>query len=102
MHPVDQRQRLLLEHLGCRDIGEDHELLDQLVRVEPVGHDDAVDRAVGLEQDLALGQIEIERIALVARALDAGIGGIKRPQDWIEQGPVVSSGLPSIAACACA
>ncbi len=37
MHAVDQRERFLLQHLGRRDVGEDHELLDQLVRVEPVG-----------------------------------------------------------------
>ncbi len=79
MHAVDQRERLLLQHLGRRDVGEDHELLDQLVRIETFGHDDAIDRAVALQEDLALGQIEIERIALVAGALGAGIGGIERP-----------------------
>lgn len=99
VHAVDQRERLLLQHLGCRDVGEDHELLDQLVRVETLRHDDTINRAVALQEDLALGQIEIERIALVARALDAGISGIERLQDRIEQGaggvvrPPVDRGL---------
>ena len=69
VHAIDQRHARALQRLGRRHVGEDHELLDQPVRVEPLRHDDAVDRAVGLEQDLALGQIEIERLALVARAL---------------------------------
>ena len=46
MHAVDQRQRLLLQRLGRGDIGEDHELLDQPVRVQPLGHDDAIDGAI--------------------------------------------------------
>ena len=29
VHPVDQRQRLLFKHLGCGDIGQDHEFFDQ-------------------------------------------------------------------------
>ena len=72
---VDQPLALRLQRLGRCDIGLDHELFDELVRVEPVGHDDAVDRAVGLEQDLALGQVELERLARVAAALQHLIGG---------------------------
>ena len=60
---VDQRLALCLQRFGGRDIGLDHELFDELVRVEPVGNDDAVDRAVRLEQDLALGQVEFQRLA---------------------------------------
>ena len=56
------------------------------MRVQPLGHDDAIDGAVGLQEDLALGQIEVERIALVAGALHRGIGGVKRFQDRSEQG----------------
>ena len=71
VHAVDQRRARALQRLGRRDVGEDHELLDQPVRVEPRRDDHAIDGAVGLEQDLALGQIEIERLALGALALDA-------------------------------
>ena len=63
MDAVDQRLSLGLQRLGGRDIGLDHELLDQLVGVEALGHDDPVDRAVRLQQDLALGQVEFERLA---------------------------------------
>ena len=42
VHPIDKRQRLLFKHFGRGDVGEDHELLDQAMRVEPLGHDRAV------------------------------------------------------------
>ena len=58
---VDQRRALRLERLGRGDIGCDHELLDQAVRIEPGGLDDAPDAAFVVEQDLALGQVEVER-----------------------------------------
>ena len=78
MHPVDKRQRLLFKHFRRRDIGEDHEFFDQFMRIEPLRHDHAVDRTVELQQDLALGNIEIERIAFVARLLYGDIGVVER------------------------
>ena len=62
VHAIDQRHARALQRLGRRDIGEDHEFLDQPVRVEARRDDHAVDRAVGFEHDLALRQIEIERL----------------------------------------
>ena len=85
MHAIDQRQRLLLQHLGGGDIGEDHELLDQPVRVEPRRNHDAIDGAVRLQDDLAFRQIEIERIARVAGALHQRISVVERPQDRRQQ-----------------
>ena len=85
VHAIDQRHARLLAGFGGGDIGEDHEFLDQPVRVEPLRHDHAIDGAVGFQQDLALGKVEIERIALVARACSTAIGGIERFQDLIEQ-----------------
>ena len=67
-----------LQRLGRRDIGEDHEFLDQPMRVEALRDDDAIERAVGLQQDLSLRQIEIERAACVARLLHRAIGGVER------------------------
>ncbi len=78
MHAVDQRHARFFQRLGGGDIGEDHELLDQPMRFQPLGADDAIDGAVGLEQDLALGQIEIERLTLIARARQRFVGGIER------------------------
>ena len=85
MHAVDQRQRLLFQRFGRGDVGEDHELLDQAMRVEPLRHDHPIDRAVRFQHDLALGQFQIERIALVARALHRGIGVVQRAQHGLQQ-----------------
>ena len=85
MGAVDQRRARLLERLGGRDVGEDHELLDQPVRVEPLGHDHAIDGAVGLQDDLAFRQVEVERLAQVAGLLHALIGRPERPQHGLEQ-----------------
>ena len=63
VHPIDQRHVRALERLGRRHVGEDHELLDQPVGIEPRRRDHPIDGAVGPEHDLALGEIEIERLA---------------------------------------
>ena len=54
VYTVNQRQRFFLQRLGGCDVGEDHALFDQPVRVEPLCRCNAVHRAVGLEQDFSL------------------------------------------------
>ena len=61
VHPVEQGCAAIFQRLRGGHVGEDHELLDQAMRIKPFGHDHAVDGAVLLQQDLALGQVEIER-----------------------------------------
>ena len=95
MHAIDQRRAGALQRFRRRDIGEDHEFLDQPVRVEPLRNDHAIQRAVGLEQDFSLGQIEIERTAFVARFLDREISVVERLEHRIEQGPGLVVG-PSV------
>ena len=90
-----------LAGFGGGDIGEDHELLDQPVRLEPLRHDHAIDGAVGFEHDLAFGNVEIERAALVAGAQHRAIGGVERLEDVSTIGSVTSSGRPETASCAC-
>ena len=98
MGAVDQLLPILLQRLGGGDIGEDHEFLDQPMRLESRRNDDAVEGAVGLQQNLALGQIEIERRAHIARVFRAPH---RRPKAAAARasssGAVVSSGRPSIA-----
>ena len=56
---------------------------------------DAIDRAVGLEHDLALGKVEIERAALVAGVQHRAIGGVERLEDRARRcGSVASSVRP--------
>ena len=86
MDAVDERLELGLQRLGRGDIRLDHELLDELVRIEAVGNDDLVDRAVGLQQDLALGQVEFQRLARDAAALQHRIGCPERFQRRLEDG----------------
>ena len=95
MHAVDQRHARFLQRLGGGDIGEDHEFLDQPVGLQPLRRDHAVDGAVVLEQDLALRQIEIERLALGARALERFIGGVERLQHRLDQRRGVLVGAPA-------
>ena len=85
MHPVDDRRALGFQGLGRGDVGLDHELFDQAVRGQPVGRDDALDPAVLVDQDLALGEIEIERLAPVARSRQRGIGGPERFEGPFQQ-----------------
>ena len=67
MHAVDRRRaRLASERLGGGDVGLDHELLDQAMRLEPLRAHHALDPALRVEHDLALGQVEVERLAPVA------------------------------------
>ena len=84
VHAIDQRNARALAGFRRGDVGEDHELLDQPMRFEPLRHDHAIDGAVGLEHDLALGNFEVERAALVAGAAHRPIRGIKRFEDRLD------------------
>ena len=84
VHAIDQRHARPLAGFRRRHVGEDHELFDQPVRFQPLRHDHAIDGAVGLEQDLALGQFEIERTALVAGVAHRPVGGVKRLEHLLD------------------
>ena len=64
-----------LERLGGGDVGLDHELLDQPVRLAALGRHHAGDAALAVHDDLALGQVEVERAALIARIRQRPVGG---------------------------
>ena len=67
MDAVHDRRLLGLERVRRGDVGGDHIILDQLVRVEPLARSDRGDAALFVEDDLAFGQVELERPALFAR-----------------------------------
>ena len=94
MDPIDQRLLLAFQRLGGRYIGLDHELLDQPVGVEAVGNHHAVDRSVRFQQDFSLRQVEFERIARVASALEYGIAVPQRLQNAVENRRGLLVGLP--------
>ena len=67
--------------------------------VEALRRHHAIDGIVGGQHDLAFRQVEIERCAFVAGALDRAIGGVERLQNGRQQrpggfiGPTVDRGL---------
>ena len=85
MHTVDQRRARALQRLSRRDIGKNHEFLDQPVGVEPFGSDHAIDGRMRGEDDLSFGNVEIEGGALVAGVFDRPVGGVERFEDGGEQ-----------------
>ena len=63
MSAIEQRRMRGLQSFGGGDIGEDHEFLDQPMRLQPLGPPDADEASLLVENELALRQIEIERVA---------------------------------------
>ena len=86
---VHHRRLLLLQRLGRGDVGGDHIILDQPVRVEPLARRDRQDAALLVEHHAALGEVELERLALVAR----GEQGAPAVPQRLERGFSTSCGL---------
>src|SRR5690606_20450776 len=82
---VDARRVVLLERFGRGYVSLDHHLLDKPVSLEAFGDDDARDTALGIHDDLALGQVEIERRTSVACPLQRLISGPKRLEHAVHQ-----------------
>ncbi len=94
VHAIDQRRLLAFQRLGCGNVGEDHELLDQPCAHRAASGRHTVDRAVLLQQQLALGQVEIERAARLRGAIERVIG---RPT--AASAPARAAGLSCRRAC---
>ncbi len=78
MGAIDERRMRGFERLGGGDIGEDHEFLDQPMRFQPLRPSHVLEPPLAVENELALGQVEIERVAPFALDLDRRMGGVKR------------------------
>ena len=61
--PVHHGRLARFERLGRGDVGGDHVILDQLVRVQALARGDRHDPPLFVEHHLALGQVEFERFA---------------------------------------
>ncbi len=66
MNAIDERRLFLLQSFGRRDIGEDHELLDEFHGFEPLAIGNGLYLAVLTEDDFAFRQVEVERVARLA------------------------------------
>jgi len=77
---VHHRRLLRLQRLGGGDVGGDHVILDQPVRIEPLARGDRHDPALLVEDDAAFGQVEVERLARIARLRQRAPAGPERTQ----------------------
>ena len=77
---VHDRRLFALQRLGRRDVGGDHKILDQAMRVEALARRHGEDAALLVEHDAAFGQVELERLALVARSEQRA----PRGPEWLE------------------
>ena len=75
-----------LQRLGGGDVGGDHEFLDQPMAVEPVPFLDVGDGAIVVEDDPALGQIDLEDAARFSRPGKGRVGTVEGRNDGIVQG----------------
>ena len=64
---VDNRRGLRLQRLCRCDIGGNHKVFDHTVRIKPLAHGDLCDLAFVIEHHAALGQFQLQRIALLSR-----------------------------------
>ena len=87
MGAVDEGDLRFLERLGGGDIGEDHAFLDQPVGIETLGHQHLIDHALCIEDDLALRQVQRQRLALVAGAREAAIAIPERLENGFQDRP---------------
>ncbi len=67
MDAVHDRRLLRLQRLGRGDVGRDHVILDQLMRIEPFARRDRLDAAFLIQLHAAFGQVEVQRLALFPR-----------------------------------
>ncbi len=82
---VHDRRLLRFERARRRDVGCDHIILDQPVRVEPVARRDRRDPPLLVEHHPPLGQVELERIALLPRGEQRPPAGPQRLQRLVDQ-----------------
>ena len=86
MDPVETARLTLLEGAGRRDIGEDHALLDEFVRLVAAVLTDGSDPLVAVEFIVGFAALEIERTAPMAR-LEQGTIEIHQRQQRRQQRP---------------
>ena len=85
MNAVHDRRLFLFQRLGRRDIGGDHIILDQHMRVQPLAHRHAHDLARLVQHDPPFRQVQRQRIARLARLLQQGPARPERLQGRLQQ-----------------
>ncbi len=85
MHPVKQGLLKALQFLGSADIGQNHELFDQLVRLKPFLEIDRQHLARVRQHDPPFRQIKVQRLPRRAGLFGGLISGVKRFQHRLQQ-----------------
>jgi hypothetical protein len=80
VHPVQHRMTIARQQVGRADVGRQHALLDQLVRVVAGARHDLLDPAIGVADDVGLGGLQVERAALDARLRQHLVQRVQVPQ----------------------
>ena len=83
--PVHDRRLLSLQRLGRGDVGGDHKVLDQPVRVQPLARRDRHDAALLVEHHPAFGKVELQWLALVSRRQQRAPAGPQGLQRLVDQ-----------------
>ena len=73
MDAEQQRSLAAGQFLGRGDIGQDHQFLDQTMRVEAFAEIDRLDAPVRGQFDPAFRQVQVQRLPAGARVLEQGI-----------------------------
>ncbi len=98
---VHDRGLLRLQRLGGGDVGGDHVILDQPVRIEPRTRRDREDAPLLIQHHPSFGQVEVERLARIPR-LGQRPPAVPGGRSALSTSPMSQSAVPvpSIAACA--
>ena len=98
---IDERRLLVFQRFGRGDVCQHHELLDELHGFQPLAIGDGFHLAVFAQNDPPLGQIEVERIALLPLYRQRLVAGPERGESrFCDVGHLLRPDVPSNACCA--
>src|SRR6185312_6682454 len=95
MYAIKRRRVGLLELLGDRHVREDHALLDQAMGVVAGAQLDALHALRGVNHELRLGGIEVERAPLAARLVQGTIDIDQDEQRLYERSQLLARSRPA-------
>ena len=86
MNAVNKLLVLAFQCFRRTDIGLYHAFFNEFMRIQTLRHQNTINRAVFLQQNFALRQIQFKRLAVVATAGHALVSCVKRLKHVLHQG----------------